>query len=262
MRFSIITPSLNQGAWIGENLRSVRDAAEKAGVEVEHFVIDGGSTDSTVEILAGQDFARWVSEPDKGQADAVNKGLARASGDILYYLCADDLLEPDALALVDEAFRARSPNVVYGDGYFLESDSGWKRRKNAGEFSYARLRWNNFLIQPAVFWDRAVYERYGGFDPSLHYCLDHEYWLRIGAHTRWQYLNQPLATSRLHADAKTSKSLGPAWQEACRMQKRYGITIKPRLDAWWMTTLGHRYYRLKRALFARVGHMRRRTPLP
>jgi glycosyltransferase involved in cell wall biosynthesis len=252
MRFSIVTPSLNQGPWIGENLRSVREAS--AGRTVEHWVIDGGSTDRTREELASQDFAHWISEPDKGQTDAINKGLARCTGDILSYLCADDYLEPHTLALVEAAF-ARSPetDVVYGDGYFLEGDSGWKRRKNAGPYSWPRLRSGNFLIQPSVFWRRSVWERFGPLDASLLYCMDHEYWLRIGEQTRWTYIPEPLSTCRLHADAKTSRALAAAWREAVAMQARYGLHWKPRLDALWMALVGARYYGLKRRLFQWLG---------
>jgi glycosyltransferase involved in cell wall biosynthesis len=257
MSFSIVTPSLNQGRWIAETLRSVREAAE--GLEVEHWVMDGGSTDTTPDILAGQNFARWVSEKDDGQSDAINRGLQRCSGEILSYLCADDLLEPDALIRVAEAFKKHpDADVVYGDGYFLESDSGWKRRKNAGPYSWERLRSGNFLLQPAVFWRRRVYEQFGPFDVNLRYCMDHEYWLRIGAETRWIYLAEPLATCRLHADAKTSRALAPAWREAADMQARYGLRWKPRLDALWMTVAGQHYYRFKRAIFAQIGRMQNR----
>lgn len=255
MQISLVTPSLNQGPWIAETLRSVRAAAE--GLDVEHWVIDGGSSDETLSILKAQGFARWSSEPDRGQTDAINKGLARCSGDIFGYLCADDLLEPAALGLVADAFREHPDvDVVYGDGFFLESDSGWKRRKNAGAFSWPRLCRENFLIQPAVFWRRRVSERFGPFDSSLQYCMDHEFWLRIGGETRWMYLPDPLATCRLHADAKTSRSLAAAWREAAQMQAGYGMVWKPRLDALWMAVAGHHYYRLKRALFAKLGRRR------
>ncbi|CAN5659340.1 N/A [soil metagenome] len=254
MRFSIITPSLDQGTWIEETMRSVR---EQAGVKVEHLVIDGGSRDATKEILAAQSFAKWISEPDGGQTDAINKGLAQSKGDILSYLCADDYLEPGALARVDGIFRENPEvDVVFGDCYFLEAKTDWKRLKRAGEFTYARLRWNNFLFQPAVFWRRAVYERFGKLDAVLTYCMDHEYWLRIGAETQWHHVPEPLATCRLHAEAKTSRALVAAWREAETMQARYGIRWKPKWDALWMATLGQYYYRAKRQIFSALGRRR------
>jgi glycosyltransferase involved in cell wall biosynthesis len=105
MKLSVITPSLNQARYIGECLDSVRRAGEHAGpYEVEHIVIDGGSTDGTVDLLATRSDIRWISEKDTGQSNAINKGLAMAKGDILAYLCADDLYEPDAVHTVMEAF--------------------------------------------------------------------------------------------------------------------------------------------------------------
>lgn len=256
VRISVVTPSLNQGPWLEDNLHSISRSA--ASLDIEHFVMDGGSTDQTVEILTGQDLSKWVSEPDHGQTDAINKGLSRATGDILTYLCADDYYEPTALEQVAEAFQKNPEmDVVYGDGYFLESDSGWKRLKRAGDFSKERLRRHNFLLQPAVFFRRSVYERFGAFDASLRYCMDHEYWLRISPDTRWLYLRTPLATCRLHSGAKTSRALASAWWEAAMMQSRYGMTLRPRLDALWMQYVGQYYYRLKRSLFAFVGKNRR-----
>lgn len=255
MRFSIVTPSLNQGKWIAENLASVARTAEN--LPVEHLIIDGGSIDATLDVLRGQNIARWVSEPDQGQTDAINKGLRQSTGEILGYLCADDYLEPGALARVDQIFQDHPEvDVVFGDAYFLESDSGWKRLKRAGEFSPGRLRQGNFLLQPAVFWRRSVYERFGDLDASLRFCMDHEYWLRISSATQWHYLPHPLATCRLHADAKTSRALAQAWTEAAAMQVRYGIRGRPQWEAFWMKMAGQHYYRLKRVLFAALGRFK------
>jgi len=250
--FSIITPSLNQGEFLGECLGSVREAASRAGVTVEHLVMDGGSTDGTRDILRRQGNAEWVSEPDKGQTDAINKGIAMSAGRIVSYLCADDLLEPDSLTLVKNAFASHpEADVVYGDAYFLEA--GWKRRKRAGEFSVRRLRKGNFLLQPAVFLKREVFEKHGLFDVRLRFCMDHEFWLRICAGTRWTYLAEPLASCRLHAGAKTWSQLPMAWDEARRMQESHGIYWRPLRDAIWMRALGCHFYRLKRNLIARMA---------
>lgn len=254
MRFSIITPSLNQGRYLAECL----DSVASQGVDAEHWIIDGGSMDETLSILRGRPGTQWISEPDRGQSDAINKGLERVTGDILAYLCADDFLEPGALMRVAEIFdRNPATDFVYGDGYFLESDSGWKRLKRAGEFSVERLRRGNFLLQPAVFWRRRVSERHGGFDTSLQYCMDHEYWLRTCGDTVWHYLAEPLASCRLHADAKTSRALALAWAEAAGMQARYGIHGRPAWDALWMRVAGARYYTLKRRMFALIGRLRK-----
>ena len=253
MRLSVVTPSLNQGRYLRECLASVQAASNAAaGHEVEHIIVDGGSDDATLDILRGQNFAGWISEPDRGQSDAINKGLRQATGDVLAYLCADDFYEPDALARVLEAFAAdENTDVVYSDYYFLEGDSGRKRRKSAAKFRPDNLHNSNPLGQPAVWWRRRVYEKFGGFDESLHYCMDHEYWLRLGTKVRWHYIPEALSVSRLHGDAKTSRQLPAMWRETAQMLTRDGWRLKPWWDAWAMAVWGRHYYRLKRLWFAR-----------
>lgn len=240
-------------------MASVRAAVALApGHAVEHIVMDGASTDETVEVLRGQEFARWVSEKDAGQADAVNKGWVQATGEVLSFLCSDDLWEPEVVARVGEAFAAHPDvDVVYGDYFFLEGDSGWKRRKVAGEFSSERLRRGCFLSQPATFIRRRIYEKFGPLDASLRYCLDYEYWLRIAAETRWHYIPEPLAVMRQHADSKTNSQLTRAWWETARMAERYGLGRR----FWWqalrMQLGGQFYYGAKRKAFAGLGRKRR-----
>jgi glycosyltransferase involved in cell wall biosynthesis len=249
VKFSIITPSLNQGRYLPDCISSVG----ANGNSIEHIVIDAGSTDSTLDILRSNPNVRWISEPDRGQSHAINKGLALATGDLLAYLCADDLYEPGALEKVHTAF-AQNPDadIVHADFFFLEGDSGRKRLKHsAHHITPSLLEKHNPLGQPAVWWRRRVYEKFGGFDESLHFCMDHEYWLRIAADTRWHHIPEPLATCRLHADAKTSRQLPAAWHETARMLTREKFRLKP----WWdyanMLLWGHHCYRAKRWWFSR-----------
>ncbi len=253
MKLSVITPSLNQGRYLQECLESVRTAAEAAPLHtIEHIVIDGGSHDDSKKVLAAQTFAAWVSEPDAGQSHAINKGLTRATGDILAYLCADDLYEPQALVRVLEIFENNSDvDLIYGDFFFLEGDSGKKRRKSAATFSPSNLQNHNPLGQPAVWWRRRVYERFGGFDESLRFCMDHEYWLRLGERVRWHYIPEPLAVSRLHGDAKTSRQLSAMWRESAQMLTRNGWRLRPWWNVFTMAVWGRHYYRMKRWWFSR-----------
>jgi glycosyltransferase involved in cell wall biosynthesis len=253
VRLSVITPLLNQADYLGECLASVSAAGEQAPAhEVEHIVIDGGSTDGSIGILQSSQGIRWVSEPDHGQSHAINKGLALATGEVWSYLCADDLYEKQAVAHVLEAFRKDDLiDVVYADFSFLEGASGRKRLKSAAGFDPAHLRSCNPLGQPAVWWRRRVHERYGGFDESLHYCMDHEYWLRLGTRVHWHYLQEPLAVCRLHADAKTSRQLPAMWRETAQMLTRDKWRFKPWWDAFAMAAWGQHYYHLKRRWFAR-----------
>ena len=253
MKLSVVTPSLNQARYLAECLDSVRAAAAQASPhEVEHIVIDGASTDNTVNLLQGRNDIRWVSEKDNGQSHAINKGLFMASGDIIAYLCADDLYEAEAVSKVLQTFADKpAADVVYADFYFLEGDSGRKRHKSAKSFRPDRLRNRNPLGQPAVWWRRRVYEKFGGFDESLHFCMDHEYWLRMGTKVRWHYIPEALAVSRLHADAKTSRQLPAMWRETAQMLTRNGWRLKPWWDALAMAAWGRHYYMLKRRWFAR-----------
>jgi glycosyltransferase involved in cell wall biosynthesis len=276
MTFSIVTPSLNQGRYLKECLASVRANAQALAAvsgpdvsAVEHLVVDGGSTDGTIEVLKDWEAGRskaaasgarffWTSEADQGQTDAINKGLARANGEILAYLCSDDLYEEGALSRVAQAFTAHpEADVVYGDAYFLEGESGWKRLKRAGPFSRERLGRHNFLIQPAVFWRRRVMDRHGVLDTTLRYCMDHEYWWRIMEGTEWRYVPEPLAAARLHADAKTSRALVAAWWEAYAMAGRYGRGRSYWWRAWAMQAGGQWFYAAKRRFFAALGSWRR-----
>ena len=253
MKLSVVTPSLNQARYLGECLASVRQAATQSGPhEVEHLVIDGGSTDGSVDLLRVAPDIRWISEKDAGQSQAINKGLSLTTGDVLAYLCADDFYEPAAVKRVLDTFAANpAADVVYADYYFLEGDSGRKRRKSAAAFRPDNLHRRNPLGQPAVWWRRRVYDKFGGFDESLHYCMDHEYWLRLGPRVRWDYLAEPLAVSRLHADAKTSRQLPAMWRETARMLTRDGWRFRPWWDAFAMAAWGRHYYLLKRRWFAR-----------
>ncbi len=257
MKFSIITPSLNQGRFLGECLDSVRAqrAPKPEGcLEVEHIVVDGGSTDESLPLLKGRLDVTWISEPDGGQSDAINKGLKLSSGEILAYLCADDFYEPGTLAEVERIFAAHPDvDVVYGDYYFMEGASRWKRLKCAGPFSVERLRKGNFLGQPSVFWRLRVRQKFGGFDAGLKYCMDHEYWLRICKASDWHYLQEPLATCRLHLDSKTSSQLVAMWEEAAVMGERYGVGCTLKRQAWRMRMGGQWYYWAKRRIFEWIG---------
>jgi glycosyltransferase involved in cell wall biosynthesis len=260
MKISVVTPCRNAGPYLAETLASVREAAANApAVCIEHRVYDACSTDGTLGILRAQSFARWISEPDAGQASAVNRGWREASGDVLCFLCADDLWLPQTARCVAEAFQQNPGiDVVYGDYFFLEGMTGWQRPKTAGPFSAERLLRHNFLSQPATFLRRRVFEKFGPLREDLRFCMDHEYWLRIHRATTWLYVPQPLAIMRLHADAKTSSQLAEAWDEAARMTATYGAGRRFFWKALWMRLAGQYLYRLRRSVYRRIGAARAR----
>lgn len=203
MKVSVVTPSFNQAAFIGRTLASV---AAQQGVELEHRVYDGGSSDGTVAILeAAGRSVRWVSERDAGQADAVNRGLREADGEVIGWLNSDDVYYPGALATVVRYLEAHPDvDVAYGAADHIDADDRVIEPYPVEPWSFERLKERSFICQPAAFFRRRVLARHGVLDSSLRYCMDYEYWLRLGrGGARFAQVPGKLAGSRLHPATKT-----------------------------------------------------------
>lgn len=256
MKVSIITPSFNQGRFIGRTLQSV---ANQTGAEIEHVVFDGGSKDSTVEILKSfRPSVRWVSQKDKGQAAAVNKGICATDGDIIGWLNSDDIYYPSAIARV-VAFFENNPeiDVVYGMADHIGLDDRAFEPYPTEPWCFERLKEECFICQPALFFRRTITKKYGLLDESLSYCMDYEYWLRLGkAGVRFAYLEEKLAGSRLYRENKT---LG----DKVKMQREINDMIKKvfgRVSDKWLfgyayTVVGRGVSRNKHPYFYKCGLM-------
>ena len=221
-RISIVTPSYNQGQFIEETIRSV---LLQGYPNLEYIIMDGGSTDSSVEIIKKYEpwLAYWVSEPDRGQSHAINKGLVVSTGDVLAYLNADDVYEPGALAAVARCFdEYPEADLVYGDGVLIAEDGeGIRHLQIQYESSEALAYGRGGLLQPSVFWRRRLYERIGPFDESLHYALDYDYWLRASKVAVFQHAPERLSRFRQHDSSKSSGGWLNFINEGYRIYDRY-----------------------------------------
>jgi glycosyltransferase involved in cell wall biosynthesis len=230
LKFSVITPSLNQARFIENAIRSVIDQDYPG---LEYFVIDGGSTDGTPQLLERyQDRLSFVSEIDGGQANAVNKGLKWATGDIVCWLNADDEFLPGALHTA-AAYFCQHPRTVliYGDAEIIDEKGrfyGYRGNTRPTNFNELVAR-GDFIVQPAAFWRSELLAEVGYLDETLNYCLDYEYWLRVSQKYPLDYIPVPLARERVHSRAKTSLLNIERVKELELVARRYGNPNIPRL---------------------------------
>jgi glycosyltransferase involved in cell wall biosynthesis len=198
VKFLIITPSFNQGRFIRDCIESVRT---QTAVETEHIVVDGCSKDETVNILREYPHLQWISEPDDGQSDGINKGFCRATGDWPMWLNADDYLLPGALTQVQNFAAAQAEaEVIYGDCVFVGESGKTIRRKFEHRFDFnVLLFYGCYIPSTSTFYRRSVIE--GGLllDRAYKVCMDFEYYLRL-AHKgiQFEYVPRPLACFRWH----------------------------------------------------------------
>jgi glycosyltransferase involved in cell wall biosynthesis len=202
VKVSIISPSYNQADFLEQTIRSV---LYQKYSDLEYFIIDGGSTDGSVDIIQkyADSLTWWVSEPDKGQAEAINKGLHKATGDIVAWLNSDDLYAPGAIAEA-AAFLSENPQIglVYGNAVSFDQTGIPLNDLKFENWGIKELVAFNIICQPAVFFRREVLERAGYLDEKYHLLLDHELWLRIARVTKIHHIPKVWAFARHHPDAK------------------------------------------------------------
>jgi glycosyltransferase involved in cell wall biosynthesis len=241
---SIVTPSLNQGRYIEETIKSV--ISQEGDFFIEYFVMDGGSTDHTIEILKhfheliingaweqkclGIEF-RWVSEKDRGQAHAINKGFRKARGEIVSWINSDDLYYKNAFSLVAEHFSKHpKDDFAFGDGDVINElgDVQWEWLSRPYDLKLLKsyhFLWNdftNYIMQQATFWRKDVFNKIGMLDESFRYAMDVEYWIRAGeAGARWNHIPVKLGKFRMISGTKSLSSPTVFWPDMLEIFRRY-----------------------------------------
>lgn len=223
LTISIITPSFNQAVYLEQTIQSVINQNYPA---IEYIIIDGGSTDGSVEVIKKYDshITYWVSEKDKGQSDAINKGLKLANGDIVCWLNSDDLFEPNTLNTIAQFFNEHADaHFVYGDGVIFY-ENGKKRDSHCkpGKVSHGVLSRCDPLQQPSTFWRRAIHEDIGFIDESLFFTMDWDFFMRVALKYEMHYLPISFSRYRIHDAHKTGSGAVRRSQEVLGFVDRYG----------------------------------------
>ena len=240
---SIITPSYNQAAYLEETIQSV---LSQDYANLEYIIVDGGSTDGSLEIIqkyAGR-LGNWVSESDRGQTDAINKGFALANGEILAWLNSDDTYQPGAISeAVGYLCSHPKAGMVYGDANLVDEDGRVIGRFPARQTDYRKLRRGYVHIpQQAAFFRAGLWKQVGPLDPTFYFAMDYDLWVRLARRSALHYYPRLWANFRLHGGAKSLSADDRCWPEMLRVHEREGggrlawivvkARIRPLLYAW------------------------------
>src|SRR5215208_1970372 len=252
MLISVVTPSYNQAHFIEDTIRSV---LSQDYPHMEYLIVDGGSTDNTVEIIRKYEsrLTWWVSEKDLGQTDAINKGFARAKGDILAWINSDDTYESGAITAAVNYFHAHPEvGMIYGDCNFINERGDVIGKFDSAQTNYRLLRQGyTHIPQQTMFFRANLWKQVGPLDPSFYFAMDYDLWTRISARSEIKYVPQTWANFRLHTSGKTILADDRCWPEMIRVHYRDGGSF--------FSTIMVRYY--VRKLIAPIWNWRRRRLL-
>lgn len=220
-KISIVTCSFNQGEFLEETIRSV---LRQDYPNLEYIIIDGGSTDGSVDIIRkySDRLAFWVSEPDRGQTHALIKGFARSTGKIQGWLCSDDILESGALREVGQFFLQHpGAQIVYGDSSYIDRRGKvLEVKRHMGFHRWILLHGQNYIPQPSTFWQRELYEKVGGLDENFDFRMDEDLWLRFSEVTKVWHVGRLWSSVRIYPEAKSWNPGREKYDEGVRILSR------------------------------------------
>ncbi len=202
-KISVVTPSLNQSQFLRRTIESVLSQP----VDLEYIIVDGCSSDGSLDILKEYESrVHIIVEQDNGQAEAINKGFTYATGDIWAWLNSDDMYLPGALAKVNEAYMEGN-EFIYGNVYIIDKVDTILRKRTIIPVKFTDLFYGGFILpQEATFFSRSLYTASGGLNPSYHYAMDYDLWIRMAQLSRPKRLNEFLACFRFHEQQKSRQS--------------------------------------------------------
>jgi len=265
-KISIITPSYNQGKFLERTILSV---IEQNYQNLEYIIIDGGSTDGSVEIIKkyADKLVYWVSEKDNGQTHALNKGFKKATGEIVAWLNSDDEYCPGALWAVAETFMEdREIDFVFGNIYDIDGNNKVLRDARHTTFSFtALIVLGSILSQCASFWKRELFEKYGYLDESKRFSMDYEFFCRIGYYIKAKHIRKPLAKFRWHDTSKSSTIVHVSIKEHGSVHDQYVTKVCKGYPEWLIKILMHvcrayKYSAQGDSLYVIRGILRRALP--
>jgi glycosyltransferase involved in cell wall biosynthesis len=229
-KISVVTPSFNQAVFLERTIQSV---LSQNYPNLECIIIDGGSTDGSVDIIKKyeKNLAYWVSEKDNGQTHAINKGFRRATGDIVAWLNSDDEYCPGALKTVARTFMEdKELDVVFGNRLTIDENENILRDDRHTRYTFAALILYGMIIsQPASFWKRRLLEQYGYLEESMRFAMDYEFFCRIGSHIKAKHIRKHLAKFRHHSSSKTCTIQDVAKREHRQISEKY---LKEACKGW------------------------------
>ena len=233
-KVSIVTPSYNQGQFIEGNIQSVLNQKYP---NIEHIIIDGSSTDGTIDILKKYDHLKWISEPDNGQEDAINKGFNSATGEIIAWLNSDDYYCQGVFSQIANYFVNNIDIMwIYGNSYFVDKSGNVISYKRPVQFNNFVLKYGSFSIhQPTVFLKYQIFEEIGEIRKDFHAIMDQEWYCRIAEKYKPKYINLDVANFRWHYNSKSSSGKDSNHnknliRERKILMKRYANKLSPIID--------------------------------